>query len=242
MLQALDLNRHHLDTFRLLEIGSVYPPGEDVAEEHRHCGLIWARRQKGAEDDVLLRLKGALETWALQVLGVLPVHQRLKREQLLPWEHAHKSTVVQVDGRTIGTVSVVPLELRTRIDEHLKPWSVAWAELRLDEIARARPRSQELQAVALYPQVDLDFSAVTDAQRDYVDVAHALGRFEHPLLVNITYVGSYEGKAIPAGKRSFTFRTRIGDADRTLIEDDVSAFRAAFEAHLADCGLELRTS
>ncbi len=240
LLRALDLNRHHLDAFRLIEVGSVYPPGAAVEEEFRHVGLISAQRRKGAEDDLLHLLKGALETWALQVLGVSPAYARLERSARLPWEHAYKSAAVLLNGENIGTVSVLPLELRNRIDEHLKAWSVAWAELRLDRISTARPQAHALQPVPSHPRIDLDFSVLTELERDYVELAEAVARFEHPLLVNVTYVGSYTGKSIPAGKRGLTLRTRIGDPERTRVDEDVNSFRESFESHLRRCGLELR--
>ena len=248
MLHTLDLNRHHLDAFRLIELGSVYPPGSDVEEEFRHVGLISAIRRKAAEDDLLLSLKGAIESWAVQILGVSPAYARSDRADpggghrpaQPPWEHAHKSAAVLLDGARIGTVSVLPLELRIRIDEHLRAWSVAWAELRLDHVATATPAAQKLPPVPSHPQIDLDFSALTDADRDYVEIAEAVARFDHPLLVNVTYVGSYAGKSIPEHKRSLTFRARIGHPERTLVDDDLSSFRRSFEAHLGQCGLELR--
>ncbi|MFH0983325.1 MAG: phenylalanine--tRNA ligase subunit beta [Planctomycetota bacterium] len=240
LLQALDLNRHHLDAFRLIEVGSVYPPGAEVAEEYRHLGLIWAHRQKGVEHELLLKMKGAIELWVMQVLGVSPAYVRPEGRERLPWEHEHQSAAVLLKGQRLGTVSVLPLTLRTRIDEHLRAWSVAWAELRLDSIAAARPEAERLRPIPLHPQIDLDFSALTAADRDYVKVAHAVAQFDHPLLVSVTYVGSYEGPSVPADRRSLTFRTRIGHSERTLVDEDLNVFRAAFEGHLRACGLELR--
>ena len=225
-------------------------------------GLVWAKRRKGAEDDLLLALKGAIETWALQVLGTSPAYARLDRTDPSrnkprpsvradsrpppvvptqpPWTHEHKSAAVSLNGEPVGTVSALPLALRNRIDEHLKAWSVVWAELRLDRIATVRPRVHAFPPVPSYPRVGLDFSVLTDADDDYVAVTEALARFEHPLLIGVTYVGSYEGKSIPANKRSLTFHVKIGHSQRTLVDEDVSSFRDSFESHLRQCGLELR--
>ncbi|MCP4590423.1 MAG: hypothetical protein GY842_06755, partial [bacterium] len=240
MLEATDLNRHHWDAFRLIELGSVFPAGTTADAEHRHVGLISAQRKRDAEDGLLLRMKGDLETWAGQVFGRTATFSRVDGTDRLLWEHVHKSAEVRVGDVGIGTVGVLPLELRNRIDEHLKAWSIVWAELRIDHIAVPRPETRKLEPIPTHPQIDLDFSALTDASRDYVSVAGKVADFKHPLLVNVTYVGSYEGKSIPAGQRSLTFRTRIGDATRTLIDDDLNDFRQAFGAHLQKCGLVLR--
>ena len=67
-----------------------------------------------------------------------------------------------------------------------------------------------------------------------------LGGFSHPLLRQIRFVGSYEGKSVGPDRRSLTFRTIVGDDARTLVEADTQAFRAQFEKHLTGCGYEIR--
>jgi phenylalanyl-tRNA synthetase beta subunit len=97
-----------------------------------------------------------------------------------------------------------------------------------------------LQDVPDHPQKDLDFTAVVRSDRGYEQVAVEVAKFAHPLLQRITYVTSFEGGSLGAGKRSLTFRARIGAEDRTMVDDDLVDFRKAFEGHLVDSGLELR--
>ncbi|MCH7489567.1 MAG: hypothetical protein IID05_02625 [Gemmatimonadetes bacterium] len=81
---------------------------------------------------------------------------------------------------------------------------------------------------------------MVEAERSYQDVSAQIARFEHPLLLRMTFVASYEGKSVGAGKRSLTFRAKLGADDRTLVEDDLVAFSRAFGQHLASIGLQLR--
>jgi phenylalanyl-tRNA synthetase beta subunit len=53
-------------------------------------------------------------------------------------------------------------------------------------------------------------------------------------------VTAYAGKSVPAGKRSLTYRVRIGAMDRTLTDADLTEFRKQFTACIADCGFESR--
>ncbi len=62
----------------------------------------------------------------------------------------------------------------------------------------------------------------------------------HPLVRRLCFVDSYEGGSVAAGKRSFTFRARVGHADRTLAEADLHEFRKAFLAFLGQHALEIR--
>jgi len=241
LLAGLERNRHHLSEFKLVEIGSVFGPPAGGDERQVRClGLLAARRQKGAEDDLLAELRGAVETWLAQVLDRPVAFRRPGRRDPVPWCHEQKTAEVVVTGQACGRVSVVPVALRRRIDEHLSPWSVVWAEIELNALAELELVVRPLEDIPAYPQKDLDFTAVAPAERAYQEVQEAVGRFRHPLLRRVTYVTSFEGGSLGPGQRSLTFRARIGSDERTLVEEELTAFRSAFEEHLQGCGLELR--
>jgi phenylalanyl-tRNA synthetase beta subunit len=157
-----------------------------------------------------------------------------------PWEPEHRSADVSIGDIRCGRVGVLPLALKRTVDEHLAAWSVAWAELELDELARLDPAVEKLAPLPEFPQVELDFSFVVPAVERYVDVRARLAAFAHPLLRRWSYVGAYEGKSVGEGLRSLTVRARIGSDDRTLTEADSSAFASALEAFLKSHGYRLR--
>ncbi|MFQ5490463.1 MAG: hypothetical protein ACE5GE_07050, partial [Phycisphaerae bacterium] len=236
LLAALEKNRHHLAEFKLIELGSVFEPDHN---QHRRLAVLSAKRQKGAEDALLAELRGAVESWAWQILDTPARFGRIESNTFKPWQHQQKTAQVTIGDTPCGTVSVAPLALRRAIDDHLAPWSVAWAEIDLDSLIDPPP-VRALHDIPEYPQKDLDFTAVVQAENTYQEVSARIARFEHPLLLRITFVASYEGKSLGAGKRSLTVRAKIGAADRTLVEDDLIAFGQAFERHLASIGLQLR--
>ncbi len=250
LLMAVERNRHSLSEFRLLEIGSVFGERGTEARRHegtkdevsaaqeRHVGLAVAMAGAKAGDAVWSDVKRAVETWGRQV-----VDGDVTYDEATPgaaWEDAARLAAVKVDGRAVGRVSVVALACKQRIDERLRGWSIAVAELSLAGLAEREKARVKLERIPEHPRVKLDFSFVADARRKYVQIAEDLLAFEHELLCGLSYVGSFEGGAVPAGKRSFTVRAEIGRADRTLAEVDVQAFRAAFTAFLGKLGLELR--
>ncbi|HNO76679.1 MAG TPA: phenylalanine--tRNA ligase subunit beta [Phycisphaerae bacterium] len=239
LLQAADRNRFHADAFKLCEVGTVFKEGPDSKNQSRHLGLISARRGKGADDELFATLKGDLETWAWQMLGCELQYEHAK-DTATPWTHEHKTANIVANGTSIGTVSVCPLAMRRNIDEHLSAWSIAWAEINLDQLHDFRVESKPLRRVPEFPEVELDFSLLIDATSPYAAVNDNLARFDDPLLRRITYVGAYEGKSVPAGKRSLTYRVLFGSPERTLAEDDVNALKTSFEKHIGGCGYELR--
>ncbi len=240
LLQATEHNRRHADAFNLCEVGSVFPGGPDSHEEERHLGLIVAKRGRDIEDDLLAELKGLIEAWAWQTIGRPATYLLPEAADLPAWAHEYKTACVVIGGRTVGMASVVPLVMRRRMDEHLANWGIAWAQIALGPLAAMPPVDERRSRVPEFPEVELDFSMLVDAVLSFNDVSARLSQFDDPLLRRISYVGAYEGKSIPPGKRSLTYRTRIGAADRTLVENDLVAFRNAFEKHISACGFELR--
>jgi len=241
LLMAVERNRHHLSEFRLLEIGSVFPGGatDDVTKaQERHVGLAVAMAGAKAGDSVWSRIKEAIETWGRQVVDGEVTYG--EATPVAAWEDSARLAIVKLDGRAIGRVTAVSLACKQQIDERLRGWSIAVAEMSLAGLGERVGRRGKLERVPEHPRVKLDFSFVADARRKYAQIAEDLQAFEHELLCGLSYVGSFEGGAVPAGKRSFTVRAEIGRAERTLAETDVQAFRAAFTAFLAKLGLELR--
>ena len=96
------------------------------------------------------------------------------------------------------------------------------------------------QRTRTHPLVDMDFSFVIPKTTRYRDVAKNLNHFQHPLLKNIRYVGTFEGDVVGPDSRSITIRTVLGDDKRTLVDEDTNNFQSAMEAHLHKIGYKMR--
>jgi phenylalanyl-tRNA synthetase beta chain len=197
-------------------------------------------RKPAQEDAALASLKTTIETWAMQVLERPVRFAPVSAGSRPPWQHEIKAASVVVDGRTIGTITAVPLACRRAMDEHLSAWAVALGEIDLSAVRDLERPVLPLPKVPSHPQVDMDFSVLAPASQRYEDLAGTLAEFHHPLLVRLGFVDSYEGGSVPPGKRSLTFRVRVGHAERTLADNDLLDFRQAFLAYLGKCGLEIR--
>jgi phenylalanyl-tRNA synthetase beta chain len=240
LLAIAERNRHHIPRFQLAEIGSVFYPGRSEVEQsqHRNLALCVAESGRKADQAVWDRLRSALEGWARQVLesGIeFGVAKSAK-----PWEDADRMAEVRVDGKPVGRATILPLALKQRIDERLKAWSIALAEVNLSAVAPLIHRHATLAPVPRFPQVQLDFSVLADAAERYESLRGRLAAFTHPQLKRLTYVEAYQGGSIPSGKRSLTFRAEIGLPDRTLNEDEIRGFQDSFKGYLTSCGLQLR--
>jgi phenylalanyl-tRNA synthetase beta chain len=238
ILALVDRNRHFFSDVRLCEIGSVFEPGTPEDAEYRH--MILARAGRIDENALLQAVKADVETWAEQITGRQVSYRQVPAAEAAPWEGSVRTVQVVVENREIGRVSAVPVECRMRIDPHLRRLAIAIAELRLGPVVDLEPPVTRLGQVPTFPEVELDFSILAPAERHYTALGEQIGVFAHPLLRRTWFVDSYEGAPIPAGMRSITVRARLGAADRTLTDQDLTAFRQAFVGYIEGMGLKLR--
>ncbi len=243
LLAAANRNRHHFTKFSLIEMGSVFEPGDPDDRECRHVGLLMARRAKKADEALLIQLKGAVERWAwyqyARRINYVPT-PLASAEAIGPWACPHRSASILLADTCVGSLSVIDSTLKRKMDDHWASWSIAWAELRLDGPALIDPRTESLSTIPAFPLVEMDFSFVVPATTAFAQVIDALGRFEHAAHRQTRFVESYEGKSVGSGKRSLTVRLIAGDTARTLSQSDTDDFHAAFETHLKGCGYEIR--
>jgi phenylalanyl-tRNA synthetase beta chain len=243
LLASADLNRRHIDRFELVEIGSVFATGSAENVEHaqrRHIALVLAApgRKSQHEDELLRRLKTDLTTFVRQLWN--RAVSFTEAAPAAPWEHESRTAGIVIDGQTCGRLTSVPAALRRRIDEHLVATAIVVAELDLTALVALTVDERKLAPVPAHPQIELDFSVLTPAERRYSDIERQLAQYDHPLLRRLAFVDAFEGGSVPVGQRSLTFRAAIGDPTRTLTEADIQDFRSSFLAHLAAGGLTLR--
>ncbi len=261
LLAAIAMNRFHFDTLALLELGSVFEvgankpsasqgegvvTGEPGDRESRHLALAVAQRGKKVDDELNARLRSAIGGWAWDRFA-RPVRylessepRTAVRATLVPWEHAQRTADIMIDEKSIGRISVIDVALRRAMDEHLAAWGITWAELCLNGLENIPRTIETLGATPPFPLVAEDFSILVPRTQRYAEVKGELSRFAHPLLKSLRFVASFDGDARTGNKRSLTFRCTLGHDARTLADSDTTAFRSAFEGHLARAGFEIR--
>jgi phenylalanyl-tRNA synthetase beta chain len=117
------------------------------------------------------------------------------------------------------------------------------AELRLDSVAPAQPRTPRFHAPPRFPPVIRDLSVIVpeDALAGVADsVIREAGR---PLLVDVEHLDEYRDPArIGAGRKAWAFRLTYRAPDRTLTAAEAQPVHDAIIAALAvRCRAEVRT-
>lgn len=239
VIDALSHNRRHGRTdVRLFEIGTRFSPaGETRGAGFGWTGLATADHWSGARRAVdFPDIKGVVEQLAA-VFKVMPSFAEASLPHLVPGRAAS----IVVDGKAIGAFG----QLQPSIAEArgLPPADEVYVgEINLDALSAASP-ADTLRAAALprYPFVVRDVSLLVNDALSAETVRGTIRSAAPPTLVEVREFDRYQGKGIPEGKVSLSYRLTFQSPERTLTDDEVSAAMAAIVDTLkAEHGAEQR--
>lgn len=118
---------------------------------------------------------------------------------------------------------------------------MAAAELELTPLFANFPPESRAQQLPAFPGIDRDLSAIVNDSVPWSDVERVVATLKLPWFESLSFVGTYRGKQIGAGRKSVTMRLMFRAADRTLRRDEVDSSIAALGKELAvQLGAEIR--
>lgn len=94
-------------------------------------------------------------------------------------------------------------------------------ELGLKELIDLYPPHSLAHRLPAFPAIERDLSLVLDEGVAWGEVESRLGKMTLDKCVGHTFVGTYRGKQVGAGKKSVTLRLRFRDDERTLRHEEV---------------------
>jgi phenylalanyl-tRNA synthetase beta chain len=221
VIDAVSHNRRHgRPDVRLFEIGTRFSPGGET----RGAGFAWTGlatpdHWSGARRAVdFYDLKGVVEQLAAEY-QVTPSFSETKKAYLVDG----RAAAVVVKGRTIGVFGQLAPAIAAARD--LPATDEIYAgEIDLDALSAAAP-AETLRAVALpkYPSVVRDVSILVADTLSAETVRGTIRSAAPETLIQIREFDRYQGKGIPDGKVSVSFRLTFQSPDRTLTDDEVQA-------------------
>ena len=233
-----NINRRRED-LKLFEFGKTYHQYSDNREEHKHLSVFVTgnkteeRWNTVAKPSDFFYLKGTIET-ILQRLGL----NRLKSSPT-------KSDIFS-EGMSlaIGKKTLVDFGLvKKPVLKHFGiSQSVLYADFNWDNVLEmAQHNKIKFNAIPKYPEVRRDFALLLDNKVTFEEIHTIAKQTEKQLLKNINLFDVYEGKNLPAGKKSYAVSFTLQDENKTLTDKQIdkimSKLQANFETKL---GAELR--
>ncbi|MBW7989596.1 MAG: phenylalanine--tRNA ligase subunit beta [Planctomycetes bacterium] len=154
---------------------------------------------------------------------------------------AQTGAKIIVNSRTIGTAGIVSKAVKDKYDfKDILPCAV---ELEYEQLSALQSGAIEVKPLPRYPAIQRDLSIIVDDNIRWADIIEAVNNKATVELENVQFVGIYQGKGIPSGKKSVTFSLRYRDEDGTLTHQRVDGFETDIvESLTKSVGAVLRTA
>ncbi len=221
LVDAVSHNRRHgRPDVRLFEIGTRFSPnGETRGAGFAWTGLATPDHWSGARRAVdFADIKGVVEQ-----LHALAQVQPSFQEVETPYLVSGRAAAIVVDGKTIGVFGQLsPAIAESR--ELPAADEVYVGEIDLDALTAASP-AETLRTSPLprHPSVVRDVSILVADTLSAATVRGTIRSAAPATLIQIREFDRYQGKGVPDGKVSLSFRLTFQSPERTLTDDEVQA-------------------
>lgn len=240
-LETLAHNINHREpNLRVFEFGNVYrydaakasteKPTAAYSEEY-HLGLwVTGKRVRGSwahadEDSSFAELKAYVKN-ILDRVGV-PAGAIVTRQQNQAASDnrntifSHSLTIETRAGKEIARLGIVAKKTLKACDIDAPVYA---AEINWNALMRATAKNKTLYTeVCKYPAVSRDLALLLDRGVTFAEVEAVARSSEKRLLRSIELFDVYEGKNLPAGKKSYAVNFILQDEERTLTDKAIDA-------------------
>ena len=247
---AHNVNRKMPD-LKFYEFGNVYkfnPEKESSAEkplaqysEHMELGIwITGRKEQPswnvkAEEATVYDLTGIVNN-IFRRLG-LPA-AALTSTQSSDEIFAAKLDIASRSGKRIAEVGLVRSTILKKFDIEQ---SVAYAAIDWDALFKLTAKNKVTYAELPKTQpVDRDLALLVDKSVKFADIEAAIRKAERKMLKDVRLFDVYEGKNLPAGKKSYAVSMKLQDNEKTLNDKQIDAAMSRIISALKSLGAELR--
>ncbi len=175
----------------------------------------------------------------LAVLGLDSRQVQIAPTATQPDIYAAELTISTRSGKTLGTMGILSHALLQKFDIE-RP--VMFAELDRDAIMRlVEKHNVTFSPVARTQPVRRDLALLLDSAVSFAQVQDTVSRSERKLLRSVELFDVYEGKNLPAGKKSYAIAITLQDPEKTLQDKQIDAVMQKIITNLrTTLGAELR--
>lgn len=224
MLRSVAYNlSHRTMQGGMFEVRRVFESSVTTAiKEHTHLGVVLfgtrtALNWTGGKDPVdFYDLKGVLDRWVagLQLPGL-----RMVRGTVPAYVHPKESAQVCCAHHPIGWMGALHPQIAQTL-EITVPCYVA--EFNLDNVLPILGAAPfRCQPLPRFPGVRRDIALLVDGARTAEEVESLIRKAGGRLLSSVTLFDCYQGKNIPAGKKSLAYALQYQDPELTLTDEAV---------------------
>ena len=204
--------------------------------EESHLGLwLTGNRNQGSwavadQKASFFELKAAV----LNILKRLGLDVSLRQKQFNSDIFAVGLDITNPKGKVLATLGIVSNKIlrRFEIDQEVYYADLNWKSL-MKDAAKVKVEQQE---IAKFPPVKRDLALLVDQSVQFADIERVAYDTEKRLLKSVSLFDVYEGKNLPAGKKSYAISLILQDTEKTLNDKAIDAtmqkFMKMFETKL----------
>ena len=237
---AHNLNRQQ-NNLKLFEFGNIYRNQKRAFHEEQRLGIAVSGQQISESwrvDDLAAdwyHLKGSLE----QIIHRLGI----KTDKLVakPTSNDWYDTGMDwsVGEKVVISAGQISSKLLKAFD--IKNKDVFYSEIRWADLVKMRQQTVSIGDLPKFPEVRRDLALLIDQAVQYADLERLAYQTERKLLKNVTLFDVYEGKGLPAGKKSYALAFKLRDEHKTLTDKEVDkTMNRLLECFKREVGAELR--
>ena len=229
---AYNVNRKN-PNLRFFEFGNCYefdPEKQDhddpmrAYKEENHLGLwVTGKRVAGSwahpdEDSTFYELKAYVEN-ILARIGVQPGVLVVKASDNNIFSSAQ--AIENRGGRLLVEMGVVSKALlkKAGVDQPVYFADLNWTAL----MKVIRKNKVQFTEISKYPAVSRDLALLIDKEVEFKDIERIAHTTEKKLLKSVVLFDVYEGKNLPAGKKSYAVNFILQDEQKTLNDKQIEA-------------------
>ena len=222
LLDNIVLNERFFDDIKLFEVGSVYlkdKPGEKISDkkdgrlplqEKYFSGVITEKN----DQTPFYTAKNIVEA----LLKQLRLDYKIKEVKSAPvWGYAGRTAAVFLQNKPIGQITELNSKLYSKLDITNK---VGIFEFSLTDLVQAYSDEMAYQPIPKFPSIELDISMIVGKKVLWEEVKELVWQVDKELIREVKIFDVYEGKNIPAGKKSIAFRIEYRSDNKTLTMEE----------------------
>lgn len=148
-------------------------------------------------------------------------------------------SITTQSGRRLGSLGIVSKKILKAMDIDVE---VYFAELSWTALMRETKKNKVTYTeISKFPAVKRDLALLLDKSVAFADIEKIAGESERKLLKSVTLFDVYEGKNLPAGKKSYAVSFYLQDDNKTLNDKQIDAIMKKIQTNLEQkLGAQLR--
>jgi phenylalanyl-tRNA synthetase beta chain len=229
--RALNADRGARTDVRLFEIAHAFRLGSDGNHrEWQALGLVADAPDASAG---YRTIRGVVERLAHELAGAA-----VTMEPTTGGSGIEPAATVSLHGKPIGRIGLLSASAAAAVGLDLP---LAVAEIELESLVSRFPPERPAAALPAFPGAERDVSVVVAEATPWSQIEATVRHAKPEHLESLSFVTTYRGKQLGAGRKSVTLRLVFRRADGTLRREDVDAIVAKLTESLQkSLGAELR--